>query len=58
MREQLASAERGSKLWFRLAMAELMVIVAIAVVILGRSMSADVPGVGEVTITGEAPAAE
>lgn len=40
-KDQRASAEKQSTLWFRLAMAELLVIVAIAVVILGRSMSVD-----------------
>lgn len=41
MRDQMASAERSATMWFRLAMAELLVIVAIAVVILGRSMAVD-----------------
>lgn len=57
MRAQIATAEKGQALWFRLAMAELLVIVAIAVVILGRSFTVPSPtGDGPIEIGGGASA--
>ena len=55
---QLEASQAREARWFRLAMAELFVIVAIAVVILGRSMTAEVPGVGVIDITGTTEPAE